>query len=467
MRFRLSLWYAASFAISFVVLGLLLYGVVRHRLITHHDGALEQAAQSVEHVLSVDEPGPELAPARRPEIDRTGHIVVFDVGPEKSRVLYRSTHHPANVIPDDYEFPSFPLPEQSWFATTQRPTFLIRTYSHPYRTSAGRQLLIRVYQRLGDVAAPLASLQLMLLITPFAVLVSAFGGYWLAGRALGPVDQVTRMAREIEASRLGNRLPASDVPDEIGRLVDTFNQMIARLEASFAAMKRFTADASHELKGPLTTMQGVVDVVLAQPREAPEYRAALASVGEDVRRLRSITEDLLVLATADAGRLALEKGVVRLDVAAAEVAASFTSAAREQRIEIRTECPGPVLVLGDERWLRQLLVNLVENAVKFTTGSTANGATGWVTVSVTTVNGSAALQVADSGPGIPEHALSHIFDRFYRADEARTYRGARSFGLGLSIAACIVDAHGGTITARNRTEGGTLVLASLPLAEGS
>lgn len=463
IRFRLTLWYAASFAVWFVVLGVLLYGVVRHRLITHHDEALRDAAHAVARALSTARDSEALTDAERATIDRTGHIVIFHLVNGETGVLYRSRHHPSIVIPTDLEVPAFPWPQESWFAVTQLPTHLIRTYSLPYRGPAGQQMLIRVFQRLGDVAAPLASLRLLLMVTPFAMIAAAFGGYWLAGRALKPVNDVTRMAREIEASRLGERLPAAKAPDEIGRLIDTFNQMIARLESSFDAMRRFTADASHELRGPLTTMQGAVDLALAQPREADEYREALASVREDIRRLRSITEDLLVLARADAGRVELEKAPVRLDIVATEVATAFQLAAHERHVEIQANCPSPVLVLGDERWLRQLVANLVDNAVKFTAES--NNGRKSVTVSVRASNGTAALEVADSGPGIPEHALPRIFERFYCADEARTYRGRRGFGLGLSIAAWIVEAHRGTIGARSREEGGTVVAAAIPLSD--
>lgn len=149
---------------------------------------------------------------------------------------------------------------------------------------------------LGDLPGPLAGLRLaLLLMAPLAVFFSSIGGYWLAGRALAPVDEVTRMAQEIGASSLSRRLPVTNAHDEVARPVDTFNQMIARLEGSFESMKRFTVDASHELRGPLTTMRGAIDVALSKPREAGDYKQALVSVGEDVNRLRSIAEDLLVL----------------------------------------------------------------------------------------------------------------------------------------------------------------------------
>lgn len=463
IRFRLAVWYAVSFAVGLIVLGATLYGVVHYRLVRHHDDALRQAADQVGRVLSLREDCDPVTESQQAAIDRIGHIVLFHVRDGQRRVLMRSSHHPATVIDVDHEPPAFPLGEQPWFTSTYRDSDLVRTYSQPYRSRAGREVLIRVFQRLGDVTAPLASLRfVLLLIAPLAVVVSAFGGYWLAGRALSPIDEVTRMARAIEANRLGQRLPGPHSPDEVGRLVDTFNQMIARLETSFEAMQRFTADASHELRGPLTTMQGAIDVVLAKPRDSQEYREVLTGVRQDVGRLRSITEDLLVLASADADRVKLEKAPVRLDIAAAEAVAAFRPTAEKFRIELSAACPAPVLVSGDERWLRQLIVNLVDNAMKFTAASPTRGQCACVSVSVRISNGSAMLEVADSGPGIPEHAVDRVFERFYRADEARSYREVGGFGLGLSIAAWVVTAHGGTISARNLEKGGTAFVVALP-----
>jgi signal transduction histidine kinase len=235
------------------------------------------------------------------------------------------------------------------------------------------------------------------------------------------------------------------------------------LESSFEAMKRFIADASHELRGPLATMRGAIDVALSRPREASEYRETLASVGEDVDRLRSIAEDLLVLARADAGRIAIERQPVRLDVVTAEVVESFEALAAERGVSLCARCVEAVTVAGDERWLRQLAFNLVDNAVKFSASAKAGDEPPSVSIEVAEHDGAGMLSVADTGPGIPEQALPRIFERFYRADDARSYRG-EGVGLGLSIAAWVVEAHGGRISAANRPDGGSLFTVSLPLA---
>jgi heavy metal sensor kinase len=278
----------------------------------------------------------------------------------------------------------------------------------------------------------------------------------LARRALAPVVEVTALAREIEATQLSRRLPAPPVRDEIGRLVETFNQMIARLESSFEAMKRFTADASHELRSPLANVKSTVELALGRPRSAEDYRAALASVGEEAERLRRIVEDLLLLARADSGRLPFEKEAVRLDVLASEVVESFGPRAAAAGVRLEVAAEQGIVVVGDERWLRQLAQNLVENAVRFSVPEGGPRAP-LVTVGVAAHGPMAVFTVDDEGPGIPEEERGRVFERFYRADAARRRGADTGAGLGLAICEWIVGAHGGTIEALGREGGGTRI----------
>lgn len=455
LRFRLTIWYAVTLAFVLAGFGTLVYGVVRFQLLGHHDGELHDVAAAVAHVLAQQPDCESLTAEQIGDLNRIGHVVLFHEAEGEGRVFYRSPDSSDLPLPSSRSMTE--IPDRGRFESLGPASARVRMYSVPYRARSGRRGVIHVMDRLGDLVAPLASLRLaLLLMTPLAVLISAAGGYWLAGRALAPVDQATRLAREIEASSLGRRLPTPRVHDEIGRLVDTLNQMIGRLEASFAGMKRFTADASHELRGPLARMRGVIDVVLARPRDAEEYHRALGSVGEDVDHLRALVEDLLVLARADAGRVVLDCSPLRLDVLATEVVESFLPAANEKGLHLVADCPLPIVVPGDERWLRQLVVNLVDNAVKY---SPAGGS---VTVGTTGNDGVAILSVADSGPGIPEEALGHIFERFFRVDYARSHGAASGFGLGLAIASWVAEAHGGRIAAATRAGGGTIFSVRIP-----
>lgn len=458
LRFRLTLWYVLVLSIALSIAGALTYALVRYQLVRHHDPELKDAAAEVGRVLSAQEDCQHLTASQRRELDRIGRVILFHELEGEGRVFYRSPGSSGAAIDD---LPHGDL-EKTRFKTVLGPSGALRVYSQPYRSRVGRPGLIHVIENLGEITETLASLRLaLLLMAPLAVVLSAASGYWLAGRALAPLEQVTNLARDLEASQLSRQLPVPKARDEIGRLVETFNQMIVRLEASFEAMKRFTADASHELRGPLTTMRGAIDVALSRLREPEEYQQVLTGVGEDVDRLRSIVEDLLVLARADAGRILLERYPVRLDVLSAEMAESFEAAASHLGTLLKLRCTEPVEVLGDERWLRQLVFNLLDNALKFSTPE-PQGGPARVTVQVTQAGGTARLEVANSGPDLPPEALDHIFERFYRADGARPYRGAEGFGLGLAIASWIVQAHGGTITARNRTEGGVMVEVIFP-----
>ena len=463
LRFRLTVWYAVVLSLVLAFFGALIYGLVRYQLMRHHDADLIEAAASVSRILSDDEGVEGLTEMQRDELTLSGNPLVVHVRGRADELLFQSPMAEPFLGAIEQDGPADAL--GGWFHTVPEQGGPLRIYSLPFRSPGGRELVIHVAHSLGDVPAPLASLRFsLLLMAPLAVMLSAAGGYWLAGRALAPVDEVTRAAREIEASRLSRRLPAPKVYDEIGRLVETFNQMIARLEASFEAMKRFTADASHELRSPLATMRGAIDVALSRPREAGDYRDVLSSVGEDVDRLRSIAEDLLMLARADAGGIKLERSPVRLDVIASEVTESFRPTAEEKSVEVSAACPTAVVVSGDERWLRQLVVNLLDNAVKFSAAARPEPGAASVRVEVREDHGRAELSVTDSGPGVPDEALDRIFERFFRADDARSHQGAEGSGLGLAIAAWIVGAHAGKIAARNQAAGGSVFSVSLPLA---
>jgi heavy metal sensor kinase len=465
LRLRLALWHALVLSVILLVFAVLIYGVVRDQLIRHHDTNLTGTARAVERILSSEADCETLTAAQRAELERLGPLVLVHEAGGERRVFFQSADQRGigaliGSKPDDA-----PIPISGRFEVLGTEAEPIRVYWERYRSRSGRAGLIQVAQGLGDVPLPLASLRWALfLMSPLAVVLAALGGYILAKRALAPVAEVTRLAREIEAGSLSRRLPLPHSEDEIGSLVTTLNQMIGRLEAAFEAMRRFTADASHELRGPLATMRGAIDVALAQPREAPEYREALLSVGYDVDRLRSITADLLVLARADAGRIPMERAPVRLDVLAREIAETAGGAAPVGSVQVAVEAVVPVIVAGDERWLRQLVFNLVHNAVKFAGVKTTNGPQAHVCVSVSAESGRGLLSVSDDGPGIPDDKIGHVFERFYRADPARTHGEQEGSGLGLSIAAWIAVAHQGEIRVENLDQGGCRFVVSLPLA---
>ncbi|HPA51426.1 MAG TPA: heavy metal sensor histidine kinase [Thermoanaerobaculia bacterium] len=464
-RSRLALVYSGILATVLGLSGAGLYFVVRAQMIRHHDGELAETAAAVEEVLAQHEDCADLTPEQVQELNRYSKLVLFHSAGGQPDVFYRSPD--VASVPGARELAARPelLEESPGYRMFVEGHDQVRVYSVPYRSRAGRQGVIRVMERMGDVELPLRNLRLgLLFLSPAAIALAALVTWSLARRALAPVVEVTALAREIEATQLSRRLPAPAVPDEIGRLVETFNQMIARLESSFEAMKRFTADASHELRSPLANVKSTVELALGRPRSDEEYRSALASVGEEAERLRRIVEDLLLLARADSGRLPFEKEEVRLDVLAREVVESFGPRALEAGLRVEAAAESEVVVLGDERWLRQLVQNLVENAVRFSPARGSGKPPALVAIGVRADGEDALLIVEDEGPGIPEAERDRIFERFYRVDASRQRGAGTGAGLGLAICSWIVDAHRGRIDASGRADGGTAFRVRLPRA---
>ncbi|MBI3130290.1 MAG: heavy metal sensor histidine kinase [Acidobacteria bacterium] len=444
IRARLTLTYAIFVGLLLVVCGGVLFGVVRYQLLRHHDPSLKDTAAKVEAILSRREDCIRLDPVQIQDLNRLDHLILFHETGGERQIFYRSPDSDGIPTPSSLEAMTTTVPFETLMAGGES----LRVHSLPYRSQAGRQGLIRVMDRLGDVEEPLHALALSLLfMVPVAILFAALGGYWMASRALSPVDRITQQARAIGAQNLASRIPHPGNSDELGRLVDTLNRMFERLERTFEGMKRFTSDASHELRSPLAIMRSTIDVALNRPRTPEEYRCSLESLGEEVDRIRKISADLLLLARADSGRLELELTPLNLGLLATEVVDAFQILANAKEVQLESSTSGHMAVLGDERWLRQALANLVDNAIKFTPTA------GQVWVDLAQEASWVRITVKDSGPGIPKEHLSRIFERFYQADSARTRDAGQGAGLGLSITAWIVEAHGGSLSVENRIDG--------------
>jgi len=298
---------------------------------------------------------------------------------------------------------------------------------------------------------------ILLLGLPLAAAIAGFGGYTLARRALAPVDHMAEQARLITAERLKERLPVDNPKDELGRLATVFNQTLMRLESSFEQMRRFTSDASHELRTPLTAMRSVGEIGLRGRREASDYREIIGSMLEEVDRLSLLVDRLLTLSRADSGESMLSRDRVDLAELAEEVTAQLDVLAEEKQQSLTVEAAGPTLCLGDRMVLRQALLNLVDNAIKY------SPVAGRIAVRVSTsVNGMAVLDVSDTGPGIPLDLRPRVFDRFYRADRSRSRENGGGTGLGLSIARWAVEVNGGQLTLESSEGAGATFRITLP-----
>jgi signal transduction histidine kinase len=274
---------------------------------------------------------------------------------------------------------------------------------------------------------------------------------WLSRRAVKPLQQVIDVAAEIEASDLRRRIGAKGQPAEVQKLADTFDAMLARLDEAFQEQRNFVSEVSHDLRTPLTALQGNIDVMLMEEALEEQSRSHLEHMSEEVRRLTRMTSNLLYLASADAGREP-ERRSVELDVVCLEVVRQTRDLRRDVKLSLGNE--DQVTVMGDRDQLRQMILNLVENALKYCTSG------GQVTLSLGQVGGAARIEVADTGPGISPDVLPHIFQRFYRGQDGARKAGT---GLGLTIADRIARAHGGRIEAKSVVGEGSTFVVDLPM----
>jgi heavy metal sensor kinase len=291
--------------------------------------------------------------------------------------------------------------------------------------------------------------------TPFIISLAMVSGYWLVRRALRPVDDVTQRAEGITSTNLSERLPVIKTGDELERLSTSLNGMIARLEDAFRHINRFSADASHELRTPLTILQLELEAIAQHHRLSPEMMEQIGSALEETQRLSKIVDNLLTISRLDAGEARMEK--VRLDLA--ELASSTTDQmhllAEEKSISLHCNPTGKIWVQGDKARLKQVIVNLVDNAIKYTPEG------GAVAVVVAADRNTATLEVADNGIGIAAEALPHVFERFYRADKARSRESGGS-GLGLAIVKAICNAHSGDVKIVSSEGVGSRFIVELP-----
>lgn len=281
------------------------------------------------------------------------------------------------------------------------------------------------------------------------------GGWFLASRALRPIERITRAASAISASNLSERIDVAQTESELGKLAKTLNEAFDRLEAAFERQTRFTADASHELRTPLSVMMSQAELALRKERTAPEYKEALETALKAAQRMKGVVDGLLTLARADARELNLRRERVNLQAVVEETVNLLGPLALERKVAL-TASAERVELTGDPDRLREAVTNLVTNAIRY------NREGGRVDVSLEGEEGRAVLTVADTGWGIPEKDRPHLFERFYRVDRARS-REAGGTGLGLSITKWIVESHGGSIAFESREGEGTIFTVRLPL----
>ena len=325
----------------------------------------------------------------------------------------------------------------------------------------GHPLLIR----LGHSEEPMRSrlkdlVMASLLVLPLVLVTAGLAGYTLARRALSPIDQMVRRARGITPEHLHERLPNQDVDDELGRLALVFNEMLSRLELAFDQLRRFTSDCSHDLRTPLAMIRSVGEVALQKNATREEYRDTIGSMLEEVNSLTSLVETLLTIARADSGHLQFQRTIVPVMATVREAASLFEVLMEEKSLRLVLEGNEHAEVDGDPLLLKQAMVNVIDNAVKYSPAGE--------TISVSVRSGDSNMvkvEIQDHGPGIPPEDRDKVFDRFYRVDKAR-WRQSGGAGLGLAIAKWAVEAHGGSIGLSAVTGQGCTFCITLPCLRG-
>jgi heavy metal sensor kinase len=316
----------------------------------------------------------------------------------------------------------------------------------------GQTYIVAIAASLSNVRAIQSRLLVTLLLSiPAAILLSLIGGAVLARQAIEPLDRMTGTAQQISAAHLNQRIQLQRPDVELKRLAESFNEMLDRLDQSFKQIRQFTADASHELRTPVSILMGETELALNNLLDYEECKAALSSRREELLRMTRIIDDLLALSQFDYGERTLQSKPLDLSDLVIEVCEQQRNQARVKGVELELTKTVPVTIDGDSSRLRQMLRNILDNAIKYTPSG------GKVTVELDRSNGSkCVLRVADTGIGIPEGSLPQIFDRFYRVDKARTREEGGS-GLGLSIVKEIAEAHGGSVGVQSAVAAGTVV----------
>ena len=466
IRFRMALWYAALLAGTLALFGAATYLGLERYLQKSLEESLIKQARSIGDVLLVninqsgeDYVDNEITEHYSPEIN--GRFIRVTRADGKQIYVSGSpkdgTFDPALVAPL-----RLPVAREFSREVEMSDGHELLLHSLPYRASDGTRFIIEVAAPYNQIESVLRGLLLTFALgLPLIVALAIGGGYFLMRGALRPVDEIRQKAARITSRNLSERLPVVHTGDELERLAIDLNRMIERLEESFHQIKRFSADASHELRTPLTVLQGELESMARSSSNLPgEIRDTIGSALEETQRLAKIVENLLAISRLEAGEV--RKQLERLDFA--ELARSTVDQMRllAEEKNIHLDCDGaePVEVDADPARLKQVVVNLLDNAIKYTQER------GRVSISVVKQDSRAVLEIADNGIGISADDLPHVFERFYRADKARS-RQMGGTGLGLSIVRSICLAHGGQVTV-NSTEGrGSLFRVELPLAIGS
>ena len=451
LRARLTLLYSTLLGGVLLLFGIAVYTLVNVTFIGQIDNLLNTTAEEILQVARVDSVG-ELTVLHLPPLNMARNVYV-QVWDKEGRLISSSLNR--DDFPDALDIKGL-MASAPTYDDVEYHAVHMRVLSLPLAVGGRAAGTMQVATSLAVIDALQQDLLYILVMTTlFAIIIAAIGSWLTIERSLAPLDTVVETAEQINrADDLSRRIPYDNLPnDEVGLLVLTFNKTLERLESIFTSQQRFLADVSHELRTPLTVIKGNVGLMRRMDTVDEE---TLLSIDEETNRLTRLVGDLLLLAQAETGKLPLEKEKLELDGLLFEVMQEMLVLAGD-KVTLKLEEIDQIQVLGDRDKLKQVLLNLISNAIQYTPKD------GEVVLGLSKVGKKARLEIRDTGPGIPAKDLPHIFERFYRAEKSRTRAKSAGFGLGLSIAYWIVTNHDGEISVDSKEGEGTSFEIFLPL----
>jgi two-component system, OmpR family, sensor kinase len=481
VRGRLTLWYTALLALFLVVLSFATYFIFWQDTVRRTDSGLAELADAFLVTLQdefKDQEGPDRAKtaAEVAIVEHRFRDHVFIVLDDSQEVLVSSLDLPSATLPVESSPPDL-LSSDAFRSCVEaskdadRSFHTVRGGRGGYRGFArhfrlgGKTYLLVVLQSLHPQREMLSGIRhTFAFVIPLALLLASGGGYFLARKSLAPVVAMSDQAGRIGAANLHERLPVRNEKDELGRLAHSFNGLLDRLDQAFERQRRFMADASHELRTPVSILRGESEVSLSQPSRSPEeYRESLTVLHQEAQRLTHIVEDLFTLTRADAGQYPLTCRDFYLEELVADCVHSARTLAFAKRLTLTVDAPKEMPIHADEALMRRMILNLLDNAIKYT----ARGGT--VTVACRRIGDEYVLSIADTGIGIPLDLQPRIFERFFRADKARSRAetDGGGAGLGLSISRWIAEAHHGRLELSRSDHTGSTFNARLPAPAAS
>ena len=454
IRVRLTLWYLLVFGVLLIAFSAYIYSFVSRDMRKRFDASVLRTAQEMANYFS------EFAERKNEAAGAKEAVLELREGRESAAIFREGQLLASND--EDVTVAVASTKILDTLAVDRKPAFLTdlkanrRLVAMPFQQENVDYAVV-VFEPLDKLEGEIRHMRNLILVGfPAALLLAAGGGFLLARKSLEPMVSISDQAEHINARNLSERLKVTNPDDELGRLAGVFNDLLSRLDTSFGVMREFMADASHELRTPLTIIHGEAEVSLSHDHTEAEYRKSLGIIRDQAKRMAHIVSDMLALARADAGEQKLRVEELYLNDLVEECCQAAQALAAPRDIRLNCDAREDVLFLGNEELLKRMVVNLVDNAIRYTPSG------GLVSVRLSPERSSARLVISDTGIGIPPECIGRIFDRFYRVNDARVRPNGGS-GLGLSIVKLAAESHAGSVEVESQPNQGTIFTVALPL----